>query len=132
MLEIAISTSPQVGQRWTLMKQCGVECAVGGIGLRPKPDAEPDEQPWSYTSLASAKAAYEAGGIPLAVIESRPPMEKTKLGLPGRDEEIEVVCELLQYMGKLEIPVWRYAWMPTPVKFGKSKTTEGLFSLENK
>jgi mannonate dehydratase len=112
MLKIAISTSPVIDQRWTLMKQCGVEYAVGGISLRPKPDVSPDEQPWSYTSLAKTKAAYEAGGIPLAVIESRPPMEKIKLGLPGRDEEIEVVCELLRSMGKLEIPTWCYAWMP--------------------
>ena len=62
--------------------------------------------------LAKAKAEYETGGIPLEVIESRPPMEKIKLGLPGRDEEIEVVCELLRNMGKLGIPAWCYAWMP--------------------
>lgn len=112
MLRIAIVTPPQAGQRWTLMRQCGVECAVGGINLRPKPGAEPEEQPWTYPSLAKAKAEYEAGGIPLEVIESRPPMEKIKMGLPGRDEEIEVVCELLRNMGKLGIPVWCYAWMP--------------------
>ena len=39
MLRIAIVTPPQAGQRWTLMRQCGVECAVGGINLRPKPGA---------------------------------------------------------------------------------------------
>jgi len=107
------------------MKQCGVEGAVGGITLRPKPDAEPEEQPWSYTSLAQAKAAYEAAGIPLEVIESRPPMEKIKLGLPGRDEEIEVVCELLRNMGKLEIPVWCYAWMPI---LGVMRTSRSISS----
>ncbi|MDP6037224.1 MAG: mannonate dehydratase [Candidatus Latescibacteria bacterium] len=127
MLKIAISTAPQAGQRWTLMKQCGVEYAVGGISLRPKPDAEPEKQPWSYTSLAKAKAAYEEGGIPLAVIESRPPMENIKLGLPGRDEEIEVVCEFLRNMGKLEIPVWCYAWMPIlgVIRTSRSVTTRG-------
>lgn len=112
MLKLAIATPPQNGQQWTLMRQCGVEYAVGGINLHPKADADPDAQPWSYASLANAKAAYASGGIPLAVIESRPPMEKIKLGLPGRDEEIDVVCELLRNMGKLDIPVWCYAWMP--------------------
>ena len=125
MLRIAILAPPQDNQRWTLMKQCGVEGAVGGITLRPKPDAEPEEQPWSYTSLAKAKAAYEAAGIPLEVIESRPPMEKIKLGLPGRDEEIEVVCELLRNMGKLEIPVWCYAWMPI---LGVMRTSRSISS----
>ncbi|MBV7334134.1 mannonate dehydratase [Chloroflexi bacterium TSY] len=125
MLKIAIVTPPQAGQRWTFMKQCGVEYAVGGISLKPVPDAAPDEQPWSYASLAKAKRAYEAGGIPLAVIESRPPMEKIKLGLPGRDEEIAVVCELLRNMGKLEIPVWCYAWMPI---FGVIRTSQSTLT----
>ncbi|MBS10857.1 MAG: mannonate dehydratase [Gemmatimonadetes bacterium] len=112
MLKIAISTPPQAGDRWTLMKQVGVECAVGGIRLRPIDGAEPEDQPWSLPSLKKAKDAYEAGGIPVKVIESRPPMEKIKLGLDGRDEEIEVVCELLRNMGKVGIPTWCYAWMP--------------------
>ena len=63
------------------MKQCGVEGAVGGITLRPKPDAEPEEQPWSYTSLANAKTAYEASGIPFEVIESRAPHGKDQTGI---------------------------------------------------
>ena len=36
MFRIAYVTAPQAGQRWTLMKQCGVEAAVGGINPRPK------------------------------------------------------------------------------------------------
>ena len=112
MIKLAIAISPEPGLNLTLMKQCGVPYAVGGVSLSPIPDAPADEQPWSHASLARAKAAYEQAGFNLAVIESRPPMEKIKLALPGRDEEIAVVCELLRNMGALGIPVWCSMWMP--------------------
>ncbi len=112
MIKIAVSMPPEPGLPTTLMKQCGVEHAVGGINLQPVEDASDDEQPWSYASLERAVKTYEQNGIELAVIESRPPMEKTKLALPGRDEEIDVVCTLLRNMGALGIPVWCSNWMP--------------------
>jgi D-mannonate dehydratase len=38
-------------------------------------------------------------------------LTKAKLGLPGREDEIATVCELIQNMGALNIPVWCYEWM---------------------
>ena len=72
---------------------------------------EAGEAPWDYAPLLRMKQRYEAGGFKLAVIEARPPLNKAKRGLPGRDEEIATVCTLIENMGRLGIPVWCYEWM---------------------
>jgi mannonate dehydratase len=112
MMKIALALGAQPGPVWTLAKQCGVDRVVGSINLNSAPNASKEEQPYSCMSLARVKAVYEDAGFKLEVIESRPPMEKIKLGLPGRDEEIDVVCEFIRNMGALGIPVWCPAWMP--------------------
>ena len=113
MIKIAEVFGPENKALWTLAKQCGVNHVVGGIDLHPIADATPEKQPWSYMSLLRAKTAYNDAGFEFSVIESRPPMEKIKLGLPGRDEEIAVVQEMIRNMGRLGIPVWCYQIMAT-------------------
>lgn len=108
MLEIAEFISPAPSPVWKLAKQAGVDLAVGGL---PSDDLRAGEAPWDYAPLKRMKENYEAGGFDLRVIEARPPLNKAKRGLPGRDQEIATVCTLLENMGKLGIPVWCYEWM---------------------
>jgi len=108
MLEIAEFISPTPSPVWKLAKQAGVDLAVGGL---PFESVVSGEAPWDYAPLQRMKERYEAGGFKLIVIEARPPLNKAKRGLPGRDEEISTVCTLLENMGKLGIPVWCYEWM---------------------
>jgi mannonate dehydratase len=109
MIQIAEFLPPTPSPLWKLSKQAGVDFAVGGL-----PFNEPfngADAPWDYLPLVRMKQRYENGGFNLAVIESRPPLNKAKRGLPGRDEEIATVCTLIENMGRLGIPVWCYEWM---------------------
>jgi len=108
MLEIAEFIDPKPSPLWKLAKQAGVDLAVGGL---PFDMLQPGEQVWDLAPLTRMKQRYAEGGFQLAVIEARPPLNKAKRALPGRDAEIDGVCELLVNMGKLGIPVWCYEWM---------------------
>jgi mannonate dehydratase len=109
MLEIAEFINPTPSPLWKLAKQAGVDLAVGG--LPPADTLHAREAPWDHAPLLRMKQRYEEGGFQLVVIEARPPLNKAKRGLPGRDEEIATVCTLLKSMGRLGVPVWCYEWM---------------------
>lgn len=94
---------------WRLIRQAGVTHAVGSL---PGSDSMfPGELPWDYLPLVRMKQAYESFGFTLDVIESRPPLNLAKRGLPGGEAEIDAVCRLLENMGRLGIRTWCYEWM---------------------
>ncbi|MBI4877995.1 MAG: mannonate dehydratase [Acidobacteria bacterium] len=65
-----------------------------------------------YETLDKIKADYKALGMTIAGVESHPvPAEKIKLGVDGRDEEIENYRAAIEALGKAGIPVLCYNWM---------------------
>ena len=123
MIRIAEFFQPNQESLIRLVKQCGVTDVVGAMDWSEGLGVPRERLPWSLDKLAAQKQRYEETGFYLAAIENRPPMEKVKLGIEGRDQEIEQVIELIRNMGKLEIPVWCYEWMPI---FNWIRTTTNL------
>ena len=97
---------------WTVLRQLGIRHAVGVL---PRYFADwrehAGELPWDYVPLALYRDEVADAGLRLVAIEDNPPMDKLRLGAPGREEELEAVCTLIRNMGRLGIPVWCYNWM---------------------
>lgn len=103
-IRLAMLLPPVPDRRWRLAAQAGVTRAVGKVGLAYRP--------WETASLAEAIAAYRAGGFELAGLEGDQfDMSRIKLGLPGRDEDIERYRRMLAAMGKLGIRLLCYNFM---------------------
>ena len=98
-------------QKIALAKQMDVLGAVGGIN--PKMVNLSSRQNYEFEVVKAVKEAWERQGLQLKVIEGPPSLyAKTKLGLPGRDEEIEHFITFLQNIGALGIQTVCHNWMP--------------------
>ena len=112
MIKIAEIFAPSETHLARIVKQCGIDDVVGVMDFRQGLDVPKEDLPWSYMSLLRLKTAYEDAGFHFEVLESRPPMNKIKLGLPGKDQEMEYVIDLIRNLGRLGISTWCYEWMP--------------------
>ena len=95
-------------RRWTLARQAGVECAV----VKLAPELTGLDPPSNIDVLAEAKRRFNEAGFDLFGLEGDPfDMNRIKLGLDGRNEDIESYKTMLRNMGKLDIPFLCYNFM---------------------
>jgi mannonate dehydratase len=112
-IELAEFLAPEPSPFWRTLQQVGVTHAISTLPTAAIPTRHhraPD-LPWSRAALQLAQRRFEDAGFELAGIEDSPPLDRARLGLPGRDEEIEQFCVLIRAMGELGIPVLCYNWM---------------------
>lgn len=108
MVQLALILPPEPDERWRLATQMGVTDAV----IHPLQVGD-GTQFWSFEKLSRVRNWLNDAGLNLSVIEGSVPItDKTRLNLPGRDEEIERFKAFLRYCGELDIPVVCYDWMP--------------------
>jgi mannonate dehydratase len=94
-----------------LAKQMNVLGAVGGIN--PVMAGLQDAKPWDLAVIKGVQDAWKGQGLNLRVIEGPPSLgTATKLGLPGRDEEIAHFITLMKNLASVGIDTICYNWMP--------------------
>lgn len=81
------------------------------VGQQPFRGEATPGTPWSEPELARDLATFADRGLDLVALEDTAPMDRARLGLPGRDEEISQVITQIRAMGNLGIPVLCYNWM---------------------
>jgi mannonate dehydratase len=132
MFELAEFLEPAPDPFWARLQQIGVSNAVGTlahgeVGIRNWVLEESREgagdlitRPiressgaycWEHDELRNLVGVYKSSGFRVPVLEDNPPMDRIRLGLDGREEEIEWFCTLLRSMGRLGIPVLSYSFM---------------------
>ena len=103
---IKLALFGSLGPFTTLGLQMGVRHAIIGAGL----GAVPRDR--YLDTLKKIRSDYEAAGVTIAGVESHPvPAEKIKLGLPGRDEEIENYIAAINALSQVGIRMICYNFM---------------------
>ena len=93
-MRLALHLPHESTERWALARQIGVTDLVCQLPLGADGTPEADRQALSRLCDRATEA-----GLRLSVVEGPTPMEDAKLGLPGRDREIDHFCRMLDHLG---------------------------------
>ncbi len=94
--------------KWQLCKQMGIDYAIAKLA----PELTGDQPIYNYDSFARSKEIYEEQGFRLIGLEGdQLDMTRIKLGLPGKEKDVENYCKMLENMGKLGVHLLCYNFM---------------------
>jgi mannonate dehydratase len=106
MIKIAMVLPELSESRLKLARQIGVESIVTML-----PEDQRQGPVWEFLPLVALRKKLEDAGLGWSVIESMPISDRVKLGLAGRDEDIDYWITSLRNIGAASIPIVCYNWM---------------------
>jgi mannonate dehydratase len=99
---------PRPHRLWLLARQMGIRNAI----VSAKTERTGLNPPWDIEALRRIQGDLADAGLELHGLEGDQfDMNRIKLGLPGRDEDIERFSQMLRNMGSLRIPLLCYNFM---------------------
>lgn len=102
---IVLCELTSVGRMTTTLRQMGLTHVIAGVRLQGTVEQQCEQ-------VAKIKAGYQAAGLKIVGVEGAPvAFEKIKLGLEGRDEEIENFINAIQALSQAGIKMICYNWM---------------------
>jgi mannonate dehydratase len=108
VIHLAELFDPGDRDKMIIATQAGVTHAIGRVVTVLK-DVPRDGYDAALCRIADE---FASAGLIFAGVESHPvPAENIKLGLPGRDEEIENYIAVINALGRLGVPLLCYNWM---------------------
>ena len=105
-IRLALALPADQSSRHRLAKQMGVNYVITGA---PFGNVRKEQY---YDAIVKAQGKFAENGLKIAGVESHPvAAEKIKLGLPGRDEEIENYKWAIEALSKAGVPLICYNFM---------------------
>lgn len=110
-MRLAMVSRPLADADLRLARQMGmtdVVTTVPGIPMEPQREQGP---PLRLEDLLALRRRVEAQGLRLSVVEGYQLSDRITLGLPGRDEDLDSLCQTITAMGRAGIEVYCYNFM---------------------
>src|SRR5690242_2267898 len=81
------------------------------------PERLPGEERWEYDDLARLRDWVGSFGLEIGSLQNTPHKfwDKVRLGLPGRERQLENYLQTIRNVGRAGIPILAYNFRPDPL-----------------